>query len=61
MPPRSCEWCAAPLRQADTGRPIRFCDTRCRVAAHRHHRDTADYPLPWQRRALAEGWKPPRS
>lgn len=60
MPARTCQWCATPLRQATTGRPPRFCDTRCRVASFRSERDAADYPEPWQRKALAEGWRPPR-
>jgi hypothetical protein len=59
VPVLTCGWCGAVLRQADTGRRRRFCDTRCRVAAFRRERDAADYPEAWQRKALAEGWKPP--
>lgn len=60
MPIRLCEWCHAPLRHlSNTGRPRRYCDTRCRVAAHRDRDLRLTYPEPWQRRALAEGWHPP--
>ena len=31
----TCEHCGARLIWARTGRPRRFCSTRCRVAAHR--------------------------
>ena len=34
-------------------------DTRCRVASFRRERGTAHFPEPWQRKALAAGWKPP--
>jgi hypothetical protein len=44
---------------SNTGRPRRYCDTRCRVAAFRHQQLADMYDLPWQRRALAEGWRPP--
>ena len=54
-----CEWCTARLWPAATGRPAQFCDGRCRQAAHRSRLLTAEYPEPWQRRALAEGWRPP--
>jgi hypothetical protein len=31
-----CDWCHTPLRGlSNTGRPRRYCDTRCRVAAFR--------------------------
>jgi hypothetical protein len=57
---RRCEWCQTPLRHlAGTGRPRRYCDTRCRVAAHRHRELSILYTEPWQRRALAAGWRPP--
>jgi hypothetical protein len=59
MPTRLCEWCREPVRQSDTGRPRRYCDTRCRVAAFRDRRLVEIYDQPWQRRALAEGWRPP--
>ncbi len=39
MPVLTCGWCGAVLRQADTGRRRRFCDTRCRVTAFRRERD----------------------
>ena len=60
MPIRLCQWCRAPLRYlADTGRPRRYCDTRCRVAAFRDREASLLYTEPWQRRALAQGWRPP--
>lgn len=31
----TCPVCAAPVTQAPTGRPIRFCSTACRVRSHR--------------------------
>ena len=61
MPAWICEWCSTPVRQADTGRTRRYCDARCRVAAFRHRQLALDYNEPWQRRALAEGWRPPAS
>jgi hypothetical protein len=55
-----CQWCDTPLRHlSNTGRPRRYCDTRCRVAAFRHQQLADTYHQPWQRRALAEGWRPP--
>jgi hypothetical protein len=55
-----CDWCHTPLRgQSNTGRPRRYCDTRCRVAAFRNRDLHLIYDQPWQRRALAEGWRPP--
>jgi hypothetical protein len=55
-----CQWCQTPLRHlSNTGRPRRYCDTRCRVAAFRHQQLADTYHQPWQRRALAEGWRPP--
>lgn len=60
MPIRLCEWCQTPLRYlASTGRPRQYCDTRCRVAAFRDREVSLLYTKPWQRRALAEGWRPP--
>ncbi|HZN78055.1 MAG TPA: hypothetical protein VFC00_41125 [Micromonosporaceae bacterium] len=56
-----CEWCSARIWQAGTGRTRRYCDARCRVAAFRHRQLALDYSEPWQRRALAEGWRPPTS
>jgi hypothetical protein len=51
-----CQWCHQPLRHlSNTGRPRRYYDTRCRVAAHRHRQLADTYYQPWQRRALAEG------
>lgn len=54
-----CEWCSARLWPAGTGRPARFCDGRCRQAARRAQLLAVEYTEPWQRRALAEGWRPP--
>jgi hypothetical protein len=55
-----CDWCHTLLRGlSHTGRPRRYCDTRCRVAAFRHRQFADTYHPPWQRRALAEGWRPP--
>jgi hypothetical protein len=55
-----CQWCHKLLRGlSNTGRPRRYCDTRWRVAAHRHRQLADTYYQPWQRRALAEGWRPP--
>ncbi len=59
MPIRACEWCSAPIYPATTGRPPRFCDSTCRQAARRADLLTTSYPHAWQRRALAEGWRPP--
>jgi hypothetical protein len=59
MPIRACEWCAAAIYPAHTGRPIRFCDATCRQAARRAGLLAASYPYAWQRRALAAGWRPP--
>ena len=59
MPVRVCEWCRAVLRPAATGRPARFCGPGCRQAAHRARERELDYPLAWQRTALAHGWRPP--
>lgn len=60
MSPHLCQWCQAPLLYpANTGRPRRYCDTRCRTAAFRHRQAALLYDKPWQRRALAEGWRPP--
>jgi hypothetical protein len=61
MPDRLCEWCDTPLRYlATTGRPRRYCDTRCRVAAFRDRELNLTHTTRWQQRALAEGWRPPR-
>ena len=59
MPIRACQWCKHRIYPANTGRPARFCSATCRQAAHRADLLTAHYPHPWQRRALAEGWRPP--
>lgn len=59
MPIRACQWCSEPIYPAATGRPIRYCGPNCRQAAHRADLLTTNYPHPWQRRALAEGWRPP--
>ena len=59
MPSRTCEQCTAPLAQATTGRTRRFCDATCRQAARRAELLTDEYPEPWQRQALAHGWRPP--
>ncbi len=56
---RRCEWCSTPIRQAATGRTRQFCDASCRQAARRAEILAAHYPEPWQRRALAQGWRPP--
>jgi hypothetical protein len=56
----TCDWCHQPLRGlSNTGRPRRYCDTRCRVAAFRDRDLRLTYTQPWQRHALAEGWRPP--
>lgn len=39
-----CEWCGAPIERAATGRRKRFCDGRCRVAAHRSRQDAFELP-----------------
>ena len=59
MPIRACQWCAARIYPAATGRPARFCNSTCRQAARRADLLATHYPHPWQRRALAEGWRPP--
>ena len=59
MARRTCNWCSAPIGQATTGRTRQFCHATCRQAAHRAAMLTAQYPETWQRRALAEGWRPP--
>jgi hypothetical protein len=59
MPIRACQWCQEPIYPATTGRPIRFCGPTCRQAARRAALLAEQYPLAWQRRALAEGWRPP--
>jgi hypothetical protein len=59
MPQYTCQWCTALIRQPATGRTRRFCDGTCRQAAYRAGRLTQEYPEPWQRRALAAGWRPP--
>lgn len=59
MPFRTCESCAAPLWPAGTGRHRRFCGPTCRQRAHRAELLANEYPEPWQRRALAQGWRPP--
>jgi hypothetical protein len=57
---RVCEWYQKPLRYpASTGRPRRYCDTRCRVAAFRDRELNLVHQRPWEQRALAEGWRPP--
>lgn len=60
MPSQTCQWCQSPLHQAPTGRTRRFCAAACRQAAHRGELLAAEYPEPWQRRALAQGWRPPQ-
>ncbi|MGC5009608.1 winged helix-turn-helix transcriptional regulator [Streptosporangium sp. DT93] len=42
--PPGCEMCGAPLREARTGRPARFCGTACRQKAHRHRSRAASRP-----------------
>jgi endogenous inhibitor of DNA gyrase (YacG/DUF329 family) len=59
MPLRTCEWCTTPVRQSHTGRIRRFCDGTCRQAAYRAQLLAEEYPEPWQRRALAAGWRTP--
>jgi hypothetical protein len=55
-----CDWCCSPMRYpAGTGRPRRYCDTRCRVAAFRDRELSLVHLEPWERRALAAGWRPP--
>jgi hypothetical protein len=43
-----CEWCAARMWPAATGRPARFCDGRCRQ------------PLPATRRGIPRAVAAPR-
>lgn len=38
----ACPVCNAPIEQARTGRPARYCGTPCRQAAHRARRRTAE-------------------
>lgn len=59
MPFRACQWCHRPIYPAPTGRPARFCRPACRQAARRAALLKDTYTLPWQRRALTEGWRPP--
>lgn len=59
MPSRTCEWCSAPLLQAATGRTRRFCGAACRQGARRAELLANECTQPWQRRALAQGWRPP--
>lgn len=59
MPLNACRWCHAPVYPAVTGRPVCYCGSRCRQAARRAALLREAYPEPWQRRALAEGWRPP--
>jgi hypothetical protein len=56
----TCQWCHERLWPCDTGRPARYCRPACRQAAHRARRLGEEYPEAWQRRALAEGWRPPQ-
>jgi hypothetical protein len=57
---RTCEHCHTMLTPADTGRRIRFCGPTCRQAARRAALLAQEYPAGWQKRALAEGWRPPQ-
>jgi hypothetical protein len=59
MPMRVCGWCQSPVYPAATGRPARFCGPGCRQAARRAALVKDAYPYSWQRKALAEGWRPP--
>jgi hypothetical protein len=59
MPIQTCEWCSIGIYPATTGRPLRFCGPTCRQAARRAALVAQTYTKPWERRALAEGWKPP--
>jgi hypothetical protein len=59
MPIRTCQWCKNPIYPADTARPARFCGPTCRQAARRADLLKTYYTEPWQRRALAEGRRPP--
>lgn len=45
-----CEFCEKPLEVASTGRPRKFCSSRCRVAAHRQRKKTLDVPLELRRK-----------
>jgi hypothetical protein len=56
---RACQHCQGPIYPANTARPARFCGPACRQAARRADLPAIYYPRPWQRRALAEGWRPP--
>ena len=58
MPIRACQWRTTRIYPANTGRPARFCGPTCRQATRRADL-LAAYPHPWQRRALAEGWRRP--
>lgn len=54
----TCEWCGRPLELAATGRPRRFCSTRCRKAASRSPFPAAMITAPrWCR---ADGKRPIR-
>lgn len=61
----TCEHCTSPLPARGTGRPARFCSTRCRVAAHRAMKRTMmdtlaahalpeDAPGAWIKAAIRE-------
>jgi hypothetical protein len=34
----TCAYCGKPIEAKGTGRPARYCDTKCRVTAHRERR-----------------------
>ena len=59
MPRHTCQWCTTPIQQSHTRRTRRFCNGTCRQAAYRALLLAQEYPEPWQRRALAAGWRPP--
>jgi hypothetical protein len=59
MPLNACHWCRTSIYPASTGRPACYCSPRCRQAARTAALLQDAYPEPWQRKALAEGWRPP--
>jgi hypothetical protein len=59
MPLQTCRRCQTPIYPATTGRPARYCSPACRQAARRTALLQDAYPEPWQRKALAHGWRPP--
>jgi hypothetical protein len=52
-----CQWCGAELKHANTGRPKRFCSTKCRAAYNRAMKQHAQACV---EAALAGEPEPPR-